>query len=55
MAKAQVFGAKIEGGEELLEEMRALDVNVRKTLIGATRAAMKVVMFTFVPCASTSP
>src|SRR4030065_551934 len=41
MAKAALFGAKIEGGEELLEEMRALDVNVRKTLIGATRAAMK--------------
>ena len=43
MAKAALFGAKIEGGEELLEEMRALGVNVRKTLIGATRAAMKVV------------
>src|SRR3990167_8723191 len=43
MAKAALFGAKIEGGEELLEEMRALGVNVRKTLIGATRAGMKVV------------
>ena len=43
MAKAQVFGAKIEGGEELLEQMRALDVNVRKALIGATRAGMKVI------------
>src|SRR4030067_793974 len=43
MAKAALFGANIEGGEERLEEVRALGVKVRKTLIGATRAAMKVV------------
>jgi len=38
-----VVQVKIEGGEELLKELKALGVNVRRTLRGATRAGAKVI------------
>ena len=43
MAGAPIFKVKFEGGEELLKQMQALKVNVRKSMTGATRAGMKVV------------
>ena len=38
-----VVQVKIEGAEELLKELKALGVNVKKTLRGATRAGAKVI------------
>jgi len=37
------LGAKIEGGEEMLKQMKALGLNTRKVLAAATRAGLKVV------------
>jgi len=34
---------KLEGGDELIKEMRALGVNVKKSLRGAVRAGAKVI------------
>ena len=38
-----ILSVKSEGGDELLKAMQALKVNVRKSLVGATRAGMKVI------------